>query len=661
VIDTTLAAAIRRHQSGDLQGAERLYREILIRQPRDPDALHLLGVLARQRGQVAEAVELITRALAESPNHAVAHYNLALALEAAAQTDQAMCHYRRAVALAPGLAEAWQNLGALLERRDCLQEAQTCFERVWGLRGDSADAACNLAHVLQRSGEHHRAIDLLHRAIELQPSWSRTYNQLGLCLREMGRLGEAEQAFLKLLGLDPNSAAGWTNLGRTLQDLQRPIEAIRAYQRALAIAPGCYETLVNLGATYKDVERYDEAASALQTAIGLAPHRCEAWHNLGKTLEEQGNLPQALTHYERALELAPDHPEIRLNRALMLLQTGDFAQGWDEYEWRWRVKDAPPRPDFPLPTWDGSPLAGKAILVFGEQGVGDEIMFASCYPDLMRAGARATLVCEPRLAPLFQRSFAGARILPATRGRENGSAPIFPDLDYAIAAGSLPRFLRRRLDEFPRRDRFLLPDEIGQDHWRARLAALGAGLKVGISWRAGTLPKNRRHRSTSLRDWSPLLTLPGARFVNLQYGDSSRERAAIDASSLGPIHHFEDVDPLHDLDGYAALVAALDLVISVGNATVHLAGALGTPCWALLPYTWGWRWLIGRHDTPWYPSVRLFRQSTHGDWPGLFETVAGELRGLVDAFYKPHHPIVPIAPIRQAATPHPVANRSITA
>jgi hypothetical protein len=356
----------------------------------------------------------------------------------------------------------------------------------------------------------------------------------------------------------------------------------------------------------------------------------ELVNSLGLTLADQGRLQEALARYDEALAISGDepYPNAHANRAFALLQLGRLAEGWREYEWRWRCPGAPGRPRDHLraPVWDGSPLAGRTILIHGEQGLGDEIMFATCFPDVIEQAAQTILVCEPRLGQLFRRSFPTATVLTVVRGTEHQwQIPPRLSVDVQIAAGSLPMHLRPGEASFPRRKSVLIAEPELVARWRDRFAALGPGLKIGISWRAGDKPKERRLRTTRLEQWRPLLETPGAAFINLQHGDCVEEIADVRRACGVTVHHWRDADNRNDVEGLAARMAALDLVISVGNANVHLAGALGVSAWSLLPAHGGWRWLERRSDTPWYPSVRLFRQATANDWDVLFMRVRQEL------------------------------------
>jgi hypothetical protein len=282
-----------------------------------------------------------------------------------------------------------------------------------------------------------------------------------------------------------------------------------------------------------------------------------------------------------------------------------------------------------LPCWNGEPLDGKNVLVCAEQGIGDQIMFASCLPDLISRINHCVVECESRLVPLFERSFPGTSAIPRHGGNQLERTAVLSTLDVHVPLGSLPRYFRRDIRAFTAHDGFLKVDHDRRDNWRERFASVGEGLRIGVSWRGGSKGKEARQRSTLLSQWWEICSVTGTHFINVQYGDCRAELATAEQQGI-KIHHYEESDPLKDMDDFAALLQALDLVISVDNATVHMAGALGVPVWTLLPYVADWRWLRDRSDSPWYPSMRLFRQPTLGDWNNVFVKAAKELRQLAE-------------------------------
>ncbi|MGH6631381.1 MAG: glycosyltransferase family 9 protein, partial [Burkholderiales bacterium] len=333
--------------------------------------------------------------------------------------------------------------------------------------------------------------------------------------------------------------------------------------------------------------------------------------------------------YDRVLALRPDFALAAFHRALARLLLGDYRHGWENYELRQLNRDYPRRPEI-YPCWDGSPLTGRTLLLYREQGLGDEIMFASCLPQVIAMAEHCVVECEPRLLGIFRRSFPGATVYAST---PDGSLP--PDIsgrgiDVAVPAGSVPRFLRRNLAEFPRHDGYLKADPQRVARWRERLARLGPGLNVGVSWTGGVRKTRRALRSIALEHWLPILRTPGARFVSLQYtADAGSAVAALREQQGVQVEHWPEA--IDDFEETAALTCALDLVISVCTAVIHLGGALGRPVWVMAPYSPEWRYGFSGDTMPWYPSVKVFRQPAFGEWNPVISSVAGELVRLAGA------------------------------
>ena len=392
-----------------------------------------------------------------------------------------------------------------------------------------------------------------------------------------------------------------------------------------------YDAWLHLAEALRSEGRAIEAIDAYQRAAALHADDPQPHHQLARLLQGLGRLDEALACYDEAIQRNPRYASAHFHRGLLRLQLGELAEGWRDYEWRWHCPDGTwPRDYFTQPVWDGSSLAGKTILIHGEQGVGDEVMFASCLPDVIAQAKRVIVLCQPRLGRLFARSFPQAQIETQPRGFEHlWQPPAKANIDVQIAAGSLPRYLRGSEAAFPRREQFLYADPAQIAQWQARFAELGAGLKVGISWKAGVSPDQQQLRSTTLNAWLPVLQTPGAQFIDLQYGDHTSDLLAARQFDNVKIHRWADGDPLGDLDRFATQISALDLVISVGNATVHLAGALGVTTWNLLPTFGGWRWPLQGEETPWYRSVRVLRQSQPCAWQPLFADVAERLKSRI--------------------------------
>ncbi len=402
-------------------------------------------------------------------------------------------------------------------------------------------------------------------------------------------------------------------------------DAIVELRRAAELDATSREIHVNLAALLEKTGRLDEALPIARRAVQLCPELPISHYNLGKVLQSGGKLDAAISAYSDAIELDASFALAYTNRGWCRLLQSDFDAGWADYEWRFRTPLVQ-IDRYPQPRWNGTPLPEGTLLVHGEQGVGDEIQFASCVPDLVPLVKKCVLVCHPRLAKLLARSFPGVTVVAHER-KSDGLPPQIPiAIDAQIAAGSVPNYLRRSVDDFPTRERYLLADPRQKRQWRERFETLGPGLKIGISWFGGGTSEERRHRTTKLSEWRDVLAVGGAQFINLQYGNCADELQGAAAQDGVTIHQFAEADPLGDLDAFAAKVAALDLVISIGNATVHLAGALGVPTWCLVPFVPQWRWGIAGETTPWYPSVQIIRQTAGYDWTLALAETAHKLK-----------------------------------
>jgi tetratricopeptide (TPR) repeat protein len=651
----TLELAVQHHQAGRLESAARLYREIVRLDPRHADALHLLGIASHQRNKSRTAVEYISRAIAVNGSTAIYHSNLGAAYQALGEIDAAIECFHEALRISPDYVDAWHNLAAVLHAEHRLEEAAIAYSELVRVSGNEPRYRIALGGVLKSLGRSTEAVEQFRLAMESDPDCAEAHFALGVALRGNGRLDEAATCFEQVLQIQPRHSRAHNNLGGVLHDRGNVVAAIRCYAKAIEIDPDYADAHCNLGTALKAMGRMDEAVASYRTAISLRPEFADAWFNLGNlhrdrddldsatecyrhtlalvpshvkarvnlavTLKDQRKIDEALACYETVLAAHPDLAEANFNRSLIWLLRGEFARGWDAYEWRWEHDPRPNRYRFPF--WDGASAAGRKILITAEQGIGDEIMFAACLADVIRAGARCIVECDRRLVSLFARSFPAAKFFAKGDGRDCEAA--LAAVDWQVPCGSLPRFFRRCEEDFPKCGAWLKPHLALCDRWTIRLNELGDGLKVGISWFGGKDAETRRRRSTPLEFWRGVLEQRGVQFVNLQYGDVHDALAELKGEFGVTIHAWNDVDPLRDLDDFASLVASLDLVISVDNSTVHLAGAVGTPVWTLLPFASDWRWLLDGDESPWYPSMRLFRQRAQGAWPDVFARVVARL------------------------------------
>ena len=438
-----------------------------------------------------------------------------------------------------------------------------------------------------------------------------------------GALEDALEAVQRAAALAPGEAAICNLLGTVLIGLGRSHEAVAEFRRALALDPQSADAHSNLGyVLLRHFEEVDEGAAHIEAALQVDPQHADALCNQVMALRYRGKLAEALTLSEWLLERAPDD-QLQLNRALMLLTLGDFARGWDEYEARKRL--VPNSGPLPCPEWNGEPVGDKTLLVQGEQGLGDQIMFASCLHDLGAFARHCIFETDARLVSIFARSFPRVKCYEARQGPRGWAVDaIKPDL--CVKIGSLPRFFRRAPSAFPRHAGYLRPDPLRVQRWQARLRELPGILKVGVAWRGGVDSTRRGLRSIPLGQWRPALCVPGVDFVSLQHGDCRDELAQVEQAHGVTLHRWQEA--IDDYEETAALVASLDLVISVQTAVVHLAGALGQSVWALIAAIPEWRYLATGEAMPWYPGVRLMRQSEVGEWAPVLERVGQELAAL---------------------------------
>lgn len=494
--------------------------------------------------------------------------------------------------------------------------------------GKSLAGAVELAIERQQAGDVAGAEALYLKVLSVDGANPVALHNLGLIRLHGGHSAVAVELLTAAVQQRPAEPVFHFNLAFAYQHTQHLAEARDSYQAAIRLNPSYRTAWENLGVVQQDLGEYADAEAAYRKALALDACSQVAHKNLIAVLRALGRTQEALEQCSVALDCAPVNSLIACQKGAILLSLGEFAAGWPLYEWRYwdaeALESAPPH-RVPLPKWDGCDLAGRKIVACGEEGIGDEIMFASCVPDLLGQAASVLLVCAPRLAPLFARSFPQAEV----RAAYDKVTVLEPrdEFDFRIALPSLPQYLRPDAESFPGHP-YLKADAQAIADWRERLSALGDKPRIGISWRGGLNPRDRVARSLELSQLRPLFECTGVVLVDVQYGDHADEAAGFAAAGGGALVSFPEVDPLRDMDDFAALLSALDLVISVDNSTAHLAGALGVPTWVLLPSLADWRWQVSGERSVWYESARLWRQEGHGAdaWSALLGRVAGQLQ-----------------------------------
>jgi len=484
--------------------------------------------------------------------------------------------YREVLNGDPNHAQAWHCFGKLAHQAGDLEAANRCIARAIGLKPDYAEAHLDLGNVFKDQGRRDEALACYRKAVELKSDYAEAHCNIGLAAHDAGKFDEAVAHYRQAIGLKPDFAEAHYNLGNALQEFGDNDAALASYRRAL----------------------------------GLKPEFAEAHNSLGVVYQQMGDLEQAATCYRRALELNAALADANCNYAQLLLLTGDFLPAWPRYELRWGRTGSQPR-RFRQPQWDGGPLTGKTILLHAEQGLGDTIQFIRYVPLVKQLGARVILACQPELLPLLANYPGVDQLVGAEVGR----------LAFDVHAPllSLPGIFKTTLDTIHAKSPYLAADPALVVQWRDKLSAI-QGFRIGINYR-GT--PRLRQRDIPIDCFAKLGELPDVRLISLQKGRVGSAHATI--VDLGP-----DFDTAHGaFMDTAAIMMNLDLVITSDTSIPHLAGALGVPVWVALPYIPDWRWLLDRADSPWYPTMRLFRQKQPGDWAGVFAEIEAALRELL--------------------------------
>src|SRR5579884_2607379 len=644
-----LAAGGRHQAAGAWSAAEGCYRQAVQAYPNEPDAWQALAEAMLAQRRPADAIPCLQQVVRLQPQRAEAHLRLGLALKELGRRDQAQASLQQAVRSRPGFPEALAALGHLLAEQDRLAEAVGYYDQALQKRPQDAETRTNLGIALARLGHLPDAVVAFQQALGANPQLARAHQNLGVALSQQGKPEEGMASLREAVRLRPDYAEALYNLANLLNEQRRYEEAVASYRQALAarpdyadacnnfgvalnhlgrsgeavvilqhavrLRPDFAESQNNLGLALADLGHFAEAEAAYQEALRLNPRHADAHANLGCMYQWQGRLAEAETAFQLAVWLAPEAAGLHWNRSLFWLQKGDFERGSPEYEWRWKKPTAPvygrrPR-TFAQPRWDGGSLEGKRVLLYMEQGLGDMLQFIRYARLLQERGGRVLVECPTFLVPLL------ATCPGVDQTVAEGSA--LPDFDVQAPLLSLPGLCGTTLETVPAEVPYLFPPQERVMHWRERLAEYvsNAEYKVGIVWQGNPHHRWDHHRSVPLERFAPLARVPGVRLFSVQHGHGTEQLQ----------HTRLPIVPLEvgDFQQTACILKNLDLVVTVDTATAHLAGALGVPTWILLSAISDWRWLFDRSDSPWYPTVRLFRQTHVDDWTPVFRRVARAL------------------------------------
>lgn len=605
----SIEIALKHHQEGHPVEAEAAYRAVLEGDPDEPNIPALLGMLLLRANRVAEALPLLSRAAALHPDDPETHLAYANAMLSAGNPADAVAHYRKLLERWPHKAGAWSNLSEALRAQGENESALAAADKAVAILPGLANAHLGRGNALLALGRASEAEAAYACALAQDPTLAAAEASHGAALVILGRTGDAAAAAERALAIEPGLAEAHFVLGCARRAEGRRDAAIAAFEDALRLDSRHARAWLNLGNALVDADRLEEARTAYTMAIEIDSGFAEAHSSLGCLFSQQGRIDDALDAFDRAIALRPDYAEAHWNQGFALLLAGDFTRGWEKYEWRKRHdRFAKTFPDLGGPAWEGEALAGSRLLVYAEQGLGDTLQFVRYAPLLAARGAEVILACDPKLIPLLDSAPGLARIV-------SKNAPL-PAYDSWVDQMSLPRMFGTNLDSIPAPTAYLKPDPARVAAWRR---SLPTGRKIGLVWAGNPSHSNDARRSLPIDLIRPLLTVPDAIFVSLQIGPKAHEAAALGSAIL------DITARLTDFAESAAAVANLDLVVAVDTAVAHLAGAIGTPIWVLVPHAPDWRWLFDREDTPWYASMRLFRQPAPGDWAAVIARVRATL------------------------------------
>ncbi len=640
-LDALIQKAVGLHQTGQITQAATLYRQILKITPNDPHILHLSGVAAYQQQHYSQAEKWLQKAIGLNNDIADFYMHLGLVFHAQQKYDKAIQTYQKALQFQPNVAEIYNNLAASLRATQQLDAAVQCYQQAVQLNPNYVDTHYNLATTLELQEQWQSAIQVYHQVVTLNSQHVNAWHRLGNILRQQQQFNEAIQCYQNVLKLTPNSPEVYNNLGLIYQTQNQLKLAQQHLQHAIQLNPKFAEPYNNLGSVLKAQAHFEQATAHFQQAIQLKPNYVEAYynlgnvnaaqmnyeqaihcyqqaikvdkpyapayHNMGVMYDKQNQMEAAINSYQQALQYQPDAAETHFDYAVALLKQGEFLEGWSEYEWRFKLGKGN-YPFLPKPRWQGENLQNKRLLIHWEQGFGDTIQFAR-YLSLINTD-RVLFACPQILAPLFEK-MSNVEIIIADHMEQTLSI----DYDVWLPLLSLPHVLQTTLDTIPAQVAYISANSKKAVFWQAHLPQ--TGFKIGIVWAGRATHENDQNRSCPITYFLALAQLPNVHLFSLQKDNNQALPADLPLTLLN--------EHLHDFSDTAAIIANLDLVISVDTAVAHLASAMNCPTWLLLPYAAEWRWLVDRNDSPWYPNMRLFRQTQIGDWQGVFEQVIEQI------------------------------------
>jgi tetratricopeptide (TPR) repeat protein len=600
---------------GQFAAALASYDEAIKRRPDFAHAWCNRGVMQQALGLYEAALTSYDQAITLDPTDALVHSNRGSLLQAISRSELALVSYDQALGLNPQLFQTWFNRGNVLRELQRPDAALASFREAVKLKPDSAEAHYNCGVLLERTQQPRAALASYNQAIAVHPGFYQAHYNLAGVLKELREREAALVEYGRAIAAKGDYAEAHANRGVVLQELGRREEALASYDRAISIRPDHAEAYFNRGTLLAELMQWEAALANYDHAIALKPGYAAAYCERARVLVQVRRLDEALLSYNEATAIQPEFAEAQYNKSLALLLRGDYENGWLQYEWRWKNADRLSMGEariFGQPRWRGKEIiAGKRLFVYSEQGFGDTLQFCRFAKTVADMGATVILEVQAPLATLLGSLDGASRVIVE-------GSPL-PEFDYQCPLLSLPLALNTTIDTIPAAP-YVRSDEAKVARWRTRMRKLGRP-RIGLTWSGNPKQGHYNSRSTRLADWIKHLPL------EFQYVSLQKEIRPADVEILAATPWISRFDAeWHDFSDAAALCECVDLVVSVCTSIAHLSGALGKPTWVLLPFIPDWRWLLDRDDSPWYPTVKLYRQQAIGDWNGVFERMGADLR-----------------------------------
>ncbi len=680
-LDRVFQTAFDFYKKGDIQRAEQSFRKLLEKKPNHPESLRLLGIILLQTGKFKSAIEIFLKDIRLNPKNADGYNNLGLSYFGLEQYDKAIESFNQAIKLNPSHFHAYYNLANSYKNLRQFEEAIECYKKSLNINPYFVEAHNNLGDVYQEKGMFDEAIQSYKNALRINSNFGNIYNNLGLALYKKGVFEEALSYFKKALELNPKlgdaynnignyffnnneidkaieyyskalkleqNYATYNNLGNAFKEKGLLEEAIKFYEKALNANQNAIDTSIDLGDVFRKQGKLDEAISHFQKlldnnpknpvvyinlalvfqekglfdeafkyynkALEINPNVAEGYNNLALAFIENGHYEEARSNLEKAIQIKPTMANAHFNFATLLLLEGDFTRGWEEYEWRWNASDFKfMKFNYSQPQWNGEKFEGLKILLHAEQGLGDTIHFMRYINLVLEKNLEVIFRCPKELLILAKYSFPEIQIITFEE-------PL-PDFDFHCPLMSLPYVFETTIDNIPSKIPYIKTEKSLIESWNQKIGK-DPNFKIGLAWSGNPKYKRDRHRSCSLKIFSTIAQIEGISLYSLQKGHGTEQLKEL-RDELKIIDFDSEIKDFSDT---AAIIENLDLTISVDTAVAHLTGAMGKPVWTMLPFVPDWRWMLNREDSPWYPTMRLFRQHTPGDWVTVLSNIKKELR-----------------------------------